>query len=281
MIKARFSRHFAASTFRSSVARFVLAASLIALSTTPARSIMYNRDVGDQLSQELASRIEFDSKARMGGCSAVLIAPDAALSAAHCVGYQETGKVGITWNGQSQSGTFWKHPQVDLIVVKLDGAFDKAEVTPPYAGREEEGRQVWKVGQGGNGVLGPGGTPPKYDNVFRAMSNRIEVDRKEKISAVTETEIRYDFDGPPSEPYTSTGTEFEGGTAPGDSGGPMYMREKNGKLFVIGVTSGPRDNYYADGRVSTCVPFIEEKTGHVFHDNTAPNLTPPAKLPLK
>ncbi len=224
---------------------------------------MYNRDTGDEKSQELAKRPEFASAARMGGCSAVLIAPNAALSAAHCVQHKATGRVAINWKGQSRGGTFWSHPTVDLLVVKLDTAFDDAKTTPPYTGRDENGRLVWKVARGGSEILGDG-AKFRSDGKYRAMTNRIEVDRVPDVAAVTETELRYDFDGPPSKPYKNSWTPYEGGTAPGDSGGPLYMETDAGQWFVVGVTSGPRNNYYSDGRVSSGIPFIEEKTGLVF-----------------
>ena len=225
---------------------------------------MYNRDIGDERSQELAQRPEFASAARMGGCSAVLIAPDAALSASHCVEKKETGRVAINWKEQNIGGEFWSHPSVDLMVIKLDKPFENASVTPPYAGRDEAGHLVWKVARGGSEILEPRARPFKSDGKYRAMTNRIEVDRVPGVAAVTATELHYDFDGPPSQPYKNSNTPYEGGTAPSDSGGPLYMETGDGKWFVIGVTSGPRQGFYADGRVSSCIPFIEEKTGLKF-----------------
>lgn len=236
---------------------------LTAFAISPARSVMYNRDTGDEKSQELAKRPEFASAASMSGCSAVLIAPDVALSAAHCVQHKPTGRVAIDWKGQKISGEFWSHPTVDLLVAKLDKPFENAAATPPYAGRDETGRLVWKVACGGSEVLGDG-AKFRIDGKYRAMTNRIEVDRVPNIPAVTETELHYDFDGPPSKPYKNSYTPYEGGTAPGDSGGPLYMQTDDGQWFVVGVTSGPRNNYYADGRVSSCISFIEEKTGYKY-----------------
>lgn len=260
MVKIKFS---APPSRRVIVGGFCLTLAALALGVSPARSVMYNRDTGDEKSQELAKRAEFASAAHMGGCSAVLIAPDVALSASHCVRGKETGRVAINWNGQAQDGEFWTHPTVDLMVVKLDKPFDNARTTPPYTGRDEAGRLVWKVARGGSEVLGDG-AKFRNDGKYRAMTNRIEVDRVPNIPAVTDTELHYDFDGPPSKPYKNSYTPYEGGTAPGDSGGPLYMETDEGKWFVVGVTSGPRNNYYADGRVSSCIGFIEEKTGYKF-----------------
>ncbi len=255
---------------RKFVGGFCLTLAALSLGVSPARSVMYNRDTGDEKSQQLAKRAEFASAARMGGCSAVLIAPDVALSASHCMRGKETGRVGINWKGQDRGGEFWTHPTVDLMVIKLDKSFENAQTTPPYTGRDEAGHLVWKVARGGSEILEPRALPFKSDGKYRAMTNRIEVDRVPNVPAVTETELHYDFDGPPSKPYKNTWTPYEGGTAPGDSGGPLYMETDAGQWFVVGVTSGPRNNYYADGRVSSCIGFIEEKTGYKFGgDETA------------
>jgi hypothetical protein len=53
--------------------------------------------------------------------------------------------------------------------------------------------------------------------------------------AVTADWLYYDFDGPPTRLQNAARptTYYEGGTAPGDSGGPLYMFE-NGRWYVIG-----------------------------------------------
>ena len=89
--------------------------------------------------------------------------------------------------------------------LKLDSAFTgtAGKMTAPYAGTTESGRLAWKVAQGGYGVLGTGATGPFYDNVFRAMTTRIEVNNvASPPNPVTTDYIYYDFDGPPSAPIS-------------------------------------------------------------------------------
>ena len=67
-------------------------------------AVMYNRDTGSAKSIELANLQPFTSRADIGGCSAVLIAPNVILSAAHCTGYAASGTLTASWNGQDRSG---------------------------------------------------------------------------------------------------------------------------------------------------------------------------------
>ncbi len=248
----------------------VLAAWAVVAVLPSAVAVMYNRDTGDQKSKDLALLAPFTSKAIMtgGGCTAVLIAPDVALCAAHCVNYAATGTTSITWNGQTRSGTFTMIG-ADVIVVKLDTAFTgtAGKLTAPYANSTETGRLAWKVAQGGHAALGTG-EDPTYDYIFRAMTNRIEVNNVANPPNPVSTDyLYYDFDEAPSV-ATRPSTLYEGGTAPGDSGGPLYMFE-NGRWWVIGVTSGPDAGFYRDGRVRTDYPQIVSVTGHTWARPTA------------
>jgi hypothetical protein len=235
--------------------------------------VMYNRDTGDAKSQDLADLDPFDSRANIAGCSAVLIAPNVLLSAAHCVNYASSGTVTATWNGQTRSGSVFTNIGADHIVIVTNSAFTgtTGKMTAPYSGSAENGRLVWKVASGGHGVIGYGSTGPFYDGRFRAMTNRIEVDNvTSPPDPVSGNWLFYDNDGPPSRPSRAT-TLYEGGTAPGDSGGPLYMFE-NGRWYVIGVTSGPDAGYYRDGRVRTDMGQIESITGHDWARPVTPAL---------
>ena len=244
--------------------------------TGRSHAVMYNRDTGSAKSIELANLQPFTSRANIGGCSAVLIAPNVLLSAAHCVSYAASGTVTANWNGQSRSAAVFTNIGADHIVMVTGTPFTGTlgKMTAPYAGNTENGRLAWKVGYGGNGVIGYGGTGPFYDNVFRAMTTRIEVNNvASPPPAVTTDYLYYDFDGPPSrlQSVNRPTTWYEGGTAPGDSGGPLYMFE-NGRWFVIGVTSGPDAGFYRDGRVRTDMAQIESTTGYSWARPTTPAL---------
>lgn len=236
-------------------------------------AVMYNRDTGNSKSQDLADLTPFDSRANIPGCTAVLIAPDVLLSASHCVNYAGSGTVTATWNGQSRSGAAFTKIGADHMVIVTSTPFTGTlgKMTAPYSGSAENGRLAWKVASGGHGVIGYGGTGPFYDGVFRGMTNRIEVNNvSSPPNPVTSDWLYYDNDGPPSRPSRAT-TWFEGGTAPGDSGGPLYMFE-NGRWYVIGVTSGPDAGYYRDGRVRTDMSQIESLTGHSWARPVTPAL---------
>lgn len=237
---------------------------------------MYNRDTGSSQSINLANLPPFSSRANIGGCTAVLIAPNVLLSAAHCVNYAGSGTVTASWNGQTRSGAAFTNIGADhlLIVTATPFTGTLGKMTAPYSGSAESGKLAWKVGSGGSGVLGPGSTGPFYDGVFRAMTTRLEVNNvASPPSPVTTDFLYYDFDGPPSRLNNSTRptTYHEGGTAPGDSGGPLYMFE-NGRWHVIGVTSGPDAGYYRDGRVRTDMAQIESATGYSWARPTTPAL---------
>jgi len=243
------------------------------LLATASHAVMFNRDTGDSKSQDLADLDPFDSRANIPGCTAVLVAPNVLLSAAHCVNYASSGTVTATWNGQSRSGAAFTNIGADHIVIVTSSPFTgtTGKMTAPYSGNAENGRLVWKVASGGYGVIGYGGTGPFYDGKFRAMTNRIEVDNvSNPPNPVSSDWLFYDNDGPPSRPSRAT-TLYEGGTAPGDSGGPLYMFE-NGRWYVVGVTSGPGSGYYRDGRVRTDMGQIETVTGYTWARPVTPAL---------
>lgn len=255
---------------RSVILRCTVAGLLLA---DCAHAVMYNRDTENAKSQDLADLTPFDSRANIPGCTAVLIAPDVLLSASHCVNYAGSGTVTATWNGQSRGGAVFTKIGADHMVIVTSTPFTGTlgKMTAPYAGSSENGRLAWKVASGGHGVIGYGSTGPFYDGVFRGMTNRIEVNNvSNPPNAVTSDWLYYDNDGPPSRPSRTT-TWFEGGTAPGDSGGPLYMFE-NGRWYVIGVTSGPDAGYYRDGRVRTDMSQIESLTGHSWARPVTPAL---------
>lgn len=111
------------------------------------------------------------------------------------------------------------HPKIDLALVQL-ATPAKARPAALYTARDEEGKEIVVAGPGfsGDGLTGP----VDRDGVLRAATNRID--------RALENWLRFRFDAPPE------GTELEGISGPGDSGGPAFL---DGKL--AGVSSGQDD----------------------------------------
>jgi hypothetical protein len=119
-----------------------------------------------------------------------------------------------------------------------------------YARDDEAGKVVTFVGRGwtGTGLTGP---VRELGRDLRGATN--------KVDEVNGTSIRMVFDAPPG------GTDFEGISGPGDSGGPALL-EVGGKLYTLGVSStnsggegehckyGTTETY---ARVSTSREWIE------------------------
>lgn len=111
----------------------------------------------------------------------------------------------------------------DIALLELAAPVDGIAPIPIYSGRDEGSgdKIVTFVGQGfsGDGVTGP----TVRDGLRRAATNRIET--------VKENWLTFIFDAPPG------GTDLEGISGPGDSGGPALMTI--GKTtFLVGISSG-------------------------------------------
>jgi hypothetical protein len=141
--------------------------------------------------------------------------------------------------------------RLDIALVKLRTPV--LDVTPIkiYERKDEVGREIMFVGPGmyGDGNSGPQGD----DGRMRGATNRVD--------SAMPNYLKFTFDAPPA------GTELEGISGPGDSGGPALF-EADGETWVLGVSSanddknatGPcryhSDEYYA--RVSTVADWIRQ-----------------------
>jgi len=185
-----------------------------------------------------------------------LVAPQWVLTAAHVAQARRFQSVRLN-DGREISVTQkilhpdWRDGQPhDLALVRL--AEPAAGIAPVelYAGADEAGQTVVFVGRGdtGTGITGP----KAADKKKRAATNMVD-------SADADW-LRFTFDEPPA------GTDLEGVSGPGDSGGPALI-EKNGKTYIAGVsvfgspgkygrqTYGTREGYT---RVSTHLAWIRE-----------------------
>ena len=225
--------------------------------------------------------------------SGVLISSEWVLTAAHVVGGTDNRGAGISnlrfaLEGQSRFAEEWiPHPNWaatganlfagwDLGLVRLsDPVFDTAPATL-YTGTDELGQVATAVGFGATGTgltgaTGPSGTKRAGQNIIDAVGPNTTPGSV--IAPPTDRLVTIDFDEPgdPGESTlgSSTPLNLEYLTAPGDSGGGLFL-EVDGQTQVAGITSlgssfDGVDSDYGDRasftRVSSFLDWIESTTG--------------------
>lgn len=187
--------------------------------------IVIRHDRPDDRYRQLGERYPAVSSFGRAG-TATLIAPQWVLSAAHVVAGMRRGAT-ISFTGQSyEIDRTVIHPEwkemgpKDIALVRLTKPVADVPVMPIYTERDESGAQIIFVGDGGTGTGLTGPQRPE-DGLKRGATNVVD-------SADAEW-LYFTFDAPPG------GTELEGISGPGDSGGPAIL-ERNGKSFVVGVS---------------------------------------------
>jgi len=118
----------------------------------------------------------------------------------------------------------WKgapRPEVsDIALLELEAPVADVEPTAIVREAPTVGEIVTFVGCGGTGT---GQTGPKItDDRWRGATNSLD--------EIAGTRFRFRFDAPPD------GTDLEGISGPGDSGGPAFV-ERGGKHAVVGISS--------------------------------------------
>jgi len=208
------------------------------------QAVTYHAELDPDTLAELAKRPEFASVCRVNGASGVLITPNAILTARHVL----RDNLEKNWAKINERSLVIEsvtgHPDTDFGIILLKEPVTDIQPTPIYRGNDEVGMTVWKVAFGRWAPLVKGHRDMlKRARVPRAITNN--------IFNATEHDLHYRY-----EPKGPGHTKYEGGTAPGDSGGPLYA-EIEGKWMVVGVTKGPRKGFYADARISTKAEWID------------------------
>lgn len=155
-------------------------------------------------------------------------------------------------------------PEVDLALVELDEPTEGIRPAGLYRGDAEVGAAVTVVGYGDFGV---GNQELQFtDGRRRAATNRVE--------KAESGQLHLTFDAPPS------GSDLEGVGGPGDSGGPLFMANDQGR-FLVGVSSasmGGRPGSYGVidmyTRVSAYIEWIDSSMKRARE-------MPPAKFELQ
>jgi hypothetical protein len=112
-------------------------------------------------------------------------------------------------------------PEVDLGLLELERPVEGIEPLELYRGRGELGQKAFLVGYGDFGKAGARLSPT--DHKRRAATNT--------VSDAGPRRLFFVFEAPPA------GTDLEGVSGPGDSGGPALM-EEGGRYLLAGVSSG-------------------------------------------
>ncbi len=215
----------------------------------PADAIVIRHDTG--YTRHIASEADYPGvfplaqQGRRKICVATLVAPQWALTAAHCVAetpIRETLADGRNYaveiNRQAHAiDALHLHPgwpgdtparlqpqQIDLALLHLATPASAAAALAPYRGDSEMAQAMIFLGWGYTGI---GTTGPSVDDGRLRFAHNTVMRADERL--------RFEFDDPRHR--DSQALEFEGIPGLGDSGGPALIRE-DGALWLAGIAVG-------------------------------------------
>lgn len=192
----------------------------------------------------------------------VLIAPRWVATAKHVMAGRSPRHMQVRFGEQSMSITqVITHPEADLALLQLDAVPRDVEPVGVYRWDDEVGRMFTKVGYGLRGEMGPADSLTSSGEQPRANTNVYD--------AAVGHELHFTYQGSPPAPDA---TAHEGGTAPGDSGGPAYV-EREGVWYVASLTQGPDNGFFIEARLSALHTWIVEQQ----QQHQAPESAEPAK----
>lgn len=254
--------------------RHLILLSILAALSTTAHAIVVRHDIDPTSYYSNASNYPalfaiYRTKQNNPDCIASLIAPQWAITAAHCTEDpvfltgikkkhyevmlgEEVRVLDQVVRYKSEDGN-----ELDIALVHFSEPVSDIVPLPLYRHDDELGRIVIIPGWGDSGT-GISGVDIS-DGVFRVAENRID--------AVTPKWLVWVFDDPRSK--LNRALTYEGISGPGDSGGPALIMTTKG-LAIAGISSGQKtfgrpegvygaEEYYV--RVFVCAQWIDETIG--------------------
>ncbi len=200
---------------------------------------------------------------RPGDCLGTLIDPSFLLTAAHCAVDLAPGATLVVAGVGHTVAEVLVHPDFqggpnDIALIRFDVPVEGVTPIPPYRGTDEEGQLLTLAGRGVHATGLEGERQGSTDGLLRRATNKVHRATDQWLEAI--------FDAP-GDPDV---TDLEGIGAAGDSGGPAFIDNEDGR-FVAGLNSWGDMSPYADlgkygtrdnsTRVSTFVGWIDSVIG--------------------
>lgn len=242
---------------------FFAAVAAIGLSSRPASGVVWRDDLTDAVVIALAKQGQFGGVGIISlGGTGIAIAPGWVLTARHVVG--NNNRVSFQIGGVSYAGTSVSQAGSDVALIRLDANRQLPASTvfiAPNPSFSAVNELVWKVGFGQySSISNTSNLGPAFQNV-RAGTNVINAQQTTSLG--------------PSLVFNNSNTNanstrFEVSTAPGDSGGPMFL-QRNNQWYVAGVTTGAESGVgFTDANVAAAYSWITSQTGSIFAPQAAP-----------